>query len=100
MTTHHRATPDQRLESRVLGDFLERPELTLSFDQAQRLWGLDAATCTRVLETLVARGFLCLDTEGRYARPTDRWPAAFRMAKADTPPSSTGRSSTRRSKAV
>ena len=87
MTTHHRATPDQRLESRVLGDFLERPELSLSFDQAQRLWGLDAEACTRVLETLVARGFLCLDSEGRYARPTDRWPATFRMAKADTPAS-------------
>ena len=86
MTTHHRATPEQRLESRIQGEFLEMPGLRLTFDQAQRLWGLDVATCTRVLETLVARGFLSRDAEGRYARPTDRWPAAaFHMAKADLP---------------
>ena len=85
MTTHHRATPDQRLESRIQGEFLEMPGLCLSFDQAQRRWGLDAAECTRVLEALVARGFLSRDADGRYARPADRWPAGFRMAKADMP---------------
>lgn len=85
MTTHHRATPEQRLESRILGEFLEMPGLRLSFDQARRLWGLDAAACTRVLETLVARGVLSRDADGRYARPADRWPPAFRMAKADIP---------------
>ena len=86
MTTHHLATPDERLESRVQGESLEMPGLRLSFGQAQRLWCLDAATCTRIFGTLVARGFLSRDAKGCYGRPTDRWPATpLRMAKADIP---------------
>jgi Fic family protein len=79
----HQATPQERLESRVQGDFLESPELRLSIEQAQRFWSLDLHTCSRVLETLVARGFLMKDAAGNYARPAERWPAPLQMAKAD-----------------
>jgi Fic family protein len=84
MTTPRRATPEEQIESRVLGEFLEMPGLRLSFEQARRLWGLDEATCARVLDALVARGFLTRDAKGAYGRPTDQWPmASLRMARAN-----------------
>jgi hypothetical protein len=84
MPLRQRATPDERLQSRVQGEFLEMPGLRLTLSQAQRLWGLDVATCQRVLDALEGRRFLVRDAEGRYTRPSDRWPgSALQMAKAD-----------------
>jgi hypothetical protein len=56
---------------RVCGEYLEMPGLRLKREQAQRLWGLDGATCTRLLEALVENGFLCRQGDGRYARSSD-----------------------------
>ena len=82
MTIRHQATPIERLESCVQGDFLQAPGLRVTIEQAQRLWGLDGESCKRVLAVLVERGFLIRDAAGRYARPVAKWPASFRMAKA------------------
>ena len=56
---------------RVCGEYLEMPGLRLKREQAQRLWGLDGATCGRLLEALVDNGFLCRQSDGRYARRSD-----------------------------
>jgi hypothetical protein len=56
---------------RICGEYLEMPGLRLKREQAQRLWGLDGATCTTLLDTLVASGFLCRFLDGRYGRSTD-----------------------------
>jgi hypothetical protein len=53
--------------SRVRGEYLEMPGLSLTARQAQRLWGLDPETCEAVLEALVHSGFLRRTTRG-YVR--------------------------------
>jgi len=64
---------DQLLR-RVQGEYLEMPGLRLTRFQAQRLWALDAQTCTTVLAVLVERGFLSLDADA-YKRASDGTPA-------------------------
>jgi DNA-binding IclR family transcriptional regulator len=39
-------------------EYLEMPGLCLTFEQAQRLWGLDEATCRDLLDALVDARFL------------------------------------------
>ena len=43
---------------RVQGEFLEMPGLRLTYAQARRLWGLDAAACESLLGALVDAKFL------------------------------------------
>jgi len=59
---------DVRLARRVCSEFVEMPGLRLTLAQAQRLWALDARTCTSLLERLVDLKFLVRDADGRYAR--------------------------------
>ena len=58
--------PDQY--SQILGSFLEMPGLSLSLDQAARLFALDQRTCEEVLRELRARGQLRLAADGKYRR--------------------------------
>jgi hypothetical protein len=53
---------------RVRGEFLEMPGLRLTNAQAQRLWGLDAQTCSVALDTLIARRFLFRTRDGAVMR--------------------------------
>jgi hypothetical protein len=69
-TQTHEASSDLVLE-RVYSEFLEMPGLRLTSQQAQRLWGLDEATCLALLELLVERRFLCRTGHGMYARLTE-----------------------------
>jgi hypothetical protein len=55
----------------VYSEFLEMPGLRLTCRQAQRLWGLDAPTCSQLLEFLVDAKFLCRPGHGIDARLTD-----------------------------
>jgi hypothetical protein len=55
---------------RICGEYLEMPGLRLRLEQARRLWGLDAATCSRLLQALVDSGFLCRRADGTYGRLT------------------------------
>lgn len=56
---------------RVCGEFLEMPGMTLTPEQAQRLWGLDEETCAEVLRYLVDARFLCRTDLRMYARASD-----------------------------
>jgi hypothetical protein len=48
----------------IQAEYREMPGLDLTRAQAQRLWGLDAHTCTAMFETLVAVRFLrCNDRQ-------------------------------------
>lgn len=79
------STSDEHLLHRIRGEYLEMPGLRLTREQAQRLWALDATTCTRLLDCLTDAKFLQRDANGRYGRIGDgsarRIPA--RMKKAD-----------------
>ena len=56
------------LHSRVRAEFIEMPGLQLTFDQAARLWGLEPNVCRRVIDDLVASGFLRRNASGSVAR--------------------------------
>ena len=70
---------------RIWNEYVEMPGLRLTNPQAQRLWALDAETCSAVLESLVELKFLRRGPEGRYFRLTDGNPGGLLMAKADVP---------------
>jgi hypothetical protein len=83
----HTATHEEMLR-RICGEYLEMPGLRLKREQAQRLWGLDEATCAQLLDVLVEAGFLRRLAGGTYGRLTDGAIArpAFHMAKAELDP--------------
>ena len=56
------------LLDRVRAEFIEMPGLHLTVRQAERLWGVDAAACTRVIDTLVESAFLRWTPRGTVAR--------------------------------
>jgi hypothetical protein len=58
----------EQILSRICGEYLEMPGLALTRKQAQRLWCLDEATCTQVLEFLVAVRFLRRSDTDMYVR--------------------------------
>jgi hypothetical protein len=53
---------------RIESEYREMPGLCLTAAQAQRLWGLDHATCLRVLTLLVSRRILKRTKTGLYLR--------------------------------
>ena len=70
MSTVDALDVEQTLE-RMCGEYLEMPGLRLTCRQAQRLWGLDEATCVELLNILLETGFLRRTRDGTYARTTD-----------------------------
>lgn len=69
-----------KLLRRIWNEYLEMPGLRLTSQQAQRLWALDADTCSAVLESLVELKFLRRGPEGRYFRLTDGNPGDLLIA--------------------
>jgi hypothetical protein len=53
---------------RVEGEYREMPGLSLTEQQAQRLWGLDSTACRVLFDTLLERGFLRRSPRGGYVR--------------------------------
>ena len=49
-------------------EYLEMPDLRLTFWQAQRLWNLSAELCDRALTCLISAGFLARTATGNYIR--------------------------------
>ncbi|MPZ21205.1 MAG: hypothetical protein GEV06_25400 [Luteitalea sp.] len=58
--------PEEDLIVRMKNEFLEMPGLKLTCRQAQRLFGLDSETCTRLLGRLVELRFLLKRPDGTY----------------------------------
>jgi len=54
------------LAARIRAEYREMPGLRLTLAQACRLWQVDAAQCSVVLETLVQEGFLIGRPDGRF----------------------------------
>jgi len=62
-----RSTPRfDELIVRVRGEYREMPGLSLTLPQAQRLWGLEGATCQTLFERLVDARFLRRTRHGRF----------------------------------
>ena len=64
-------TPIGDVLSRLRAEFVEMPGLRLTPEQVQRLCGVEAALCQRVLQGLVDAKFLCVTPDGHYARLVD-----------------------------
>ena len=63
--------PHNALMTRIRGEYLEMPGLRLTLEQAQRLCGVERTLCKRVLDALVQTKFLCVKSDGAYARLID-----------------------------
>ena len=59
--------PDDVLR-RVRGEYIEMPGLRLTAAQAQRLWGLDRASCDSLLAALGDSKFLSRTRDGAFVR--------------------------------
>jgi hypothetical protein len=59
------------------------PGLRLKADQVQRLCGIERSMCQMVLDTLVDAKFLCVKTDGQYARLTEGLVPRAQPAKAE-----------------
>jgi hypothetical protein len=83
-----RLASDDQLLNRIRAEYLEMPGLRLTRQQAQRLWGLDDATCARILDALVRVKFLARRPDGQFTRLSEgvvpRLPTT--MLKADVRP--------------
>ena len=60
--------PHNALLTRIRGEYLEMPGLRLTLGQAQRLCGVERMLCKMVLDALVEAKFLCVKSDGAYAR--------------------------------
>ena len=52
---------DGDLRARIQAEYCEMPGLTLTLEQASRLFGLDPVRCARALDALVTGGVLWTD---------------------------------------
>jgi len=62
---------DNTMLIRLRAEYLEMPGLRLTPEQAQRLCGVERTLCKMVLDALVDAKFLCVKSDGAYARLTD-----------------------------
>jgi hypothetical protein len=81
-TSSEVAMPEKALLERIRAEYLEMPGLRLTVDQAQRLCGVERATCQAVFDALVRAHFLCVKPNGAYARLTEGASVRPRSGKA------------------
>jgi hypothetical protein len=66
------------LLTRVRGEYREMPGLSLTIDQAQRLWMMEHATCAALFAYLVDARFLRKSRHGRFVKTDASDPAVQR----------------------
>ena len=68
LSTAANASEHQQILERIRGEYLEMPGLRLKAEQVQRLCGVKPSVCRVLLESLVEAKFLCVSSDGAYAR--------------------------------
>jgi hypothetical protein len=76
-----RTTQDVAL--RIRAEYIEMPGMRLTFQQVQRLCGIEPSLCKIALDSLVAAKFLEVTGAGAYARLTEGELPRARPLKAD-----------------
>ena len=61
-------TQPEIMISVIRSEFEEMPGLHLTRQQFARLWNLDGTECERIIDELVADGFLTADSKGQLHR--------------------------------
>ena len=77
------AMPHKAALTRIRAEYLEMPGLRLKAKQVQRLCGIERTLCQLVLDLLVDEEFLCVRSDGHYARLTDATIQRPQPAKAN-----------------
>jgi hypothetical protein len=65
------ASRQEQVLERLRAEYLEMPGLRLKLEQVQRLCGIEPSICKVVLDSLVNAKFLCVKSDGCYARLAD-----------------------------
>ncbi|HEY6614205.1 MAG TPA: hypothetical protein VIZ32_06780 [Vicinamibacterales bacterium] len=58
----------RKLVQRIREEFEDAPNLRMTVSEAARFWGLDFATCERVLAELLRAGFLARGPDERFGQ--------------------------------
>ena len=58
----------QQVLERIRAEYLEMPGMRLKLEQVQRLCGIEQSICRMALDSLVEANFLCVRSDGTYAR--------------------------------
>jgi hypothetical protein len=74
--------PNNKLLGRIRAEYLEMPGLRLTPEEAQRLCGVERTLCKALLDALVDAKFLCIKSDGAYARVSDGEAPPLRALKA------------------
>jgi len=64
-------SPYQQVLERIRAEYLEMPGMRLRLEQVQRLCGIERSLCKVALDSLVDAKFLCVKSDGCYARLAD-----------------------------
>ena len=64
--THIAAHDLEHLSQQVRGEYLEMPGMSLTVDQATKMWGINRDICATLLDSLVDTGFLRRGQHGKY----------------------------------
>jgi predicted transcriptional regulator of viral defense system len=65
--THTAAARElEHLSQQVRGEYLEMPGMSLTVDQAMKMWGVSREICATLLDSLVDAGFLRRSQHGTY----------------------------------
>ena len=78
-----KASQVQDVLNRLRAEYLEMPGLRLKPEQVQRLCGVERTMCQLALDSLLESKFLCVKSDGHYARLTDGTIHRLHPAKAD-----------------
>ena len=76
------SSSSEQMLQRIAGEYREMPSLRLTAVQAQRLFHLDAESCSELLRELVQLDVLTCAVDGRHARASESTKVPIRMAKA------------------
>ena len=67
-TVVSQGVPESKWLELIRSEYVEMPDLHLTSAQTQRFWGVDAATCRALVDTLLDRQALRLTLAGGYTR--------------------------------
>jgi hypothetical protein len=76
---------------RIRAEYLEMPGMRLKLEQVQRLCGIERFMCKAALDSLVNANFLCVNSDGCYARVADGKVPWLRPSRADVDTLTKGR---------
>jgi hypothetical protein len=76
-------SPYEQVLERIRAEYLEMPGMRLRLEQVQRLCGIERSMCKVALDSLVDAKFLCVKSDGCYARLAEGKVPGLRASRAD-----------------